>query len=212
MATDRYALGEISFDFAPTDDCAEFVEKYPNMLLPFDSATLISPSKGNESTVELMFSEQAGDKYGYRFSDRKLALFSLKNAEPLTYAALKTNAESKIENSVKVSTKELQKAINIISTLAITENEIYLEISDNSFVVHDSSKSNKLKVQSEDNKVAEKVTIKFIRSVLTEAISPVSTEKVALKFGDQNSAFIFIPVLDTGTEVDNVFVLAIPSS
>lgn len=212
MATDRYSLGEISIDFTPSDENVDFFNKFENLLLPYESAVLIAPSKGLTSSVELIFSEEAGDKFGYRFADGRVALFSMKAAQPLQYEALKTNATNLVKNSVQLNTRDLQKAIATISNLAWDENEIYLEITPDVFAVHDSSRSNRLELETDDLSVEEPLTVKFVRSVINKGFVPISTAKLNLKFGGATDAFVFEPVLDTGAPAENVFVIAIPSS
>lgn len=212
MATDRYALGEIIIDFSPEAAAEELLEEIANLLLPHDNAMLVAPTKGLSTSITLVHEEE-GKKFGYSFADGRIALFSLSNATPLAYGDLKKNAAEKTTNSMKVSTTELKKAIGIVSSLAWEEDSVWLDISKaKGLVVSDSHKTNTLAVESENRVIDQDYRVKFIRPVINEAFSPVSTAEMNLKWADESNAFIFEPVLDDGNPVDSVFVLALPST
>lgn len=211
MATDRYTLGEIVLDFTPGEDAETVLEGKANMLIPYNSAVLIGPSKGGDQTTTFVYDE-ASRKFGYLFADEKLALFSLQDAEALAYASLKDAAESSTVNYVQVPTKELMKAIGTISSLVPGENEIYLQLEDGKLVVVDVNSTNRLEVGVIASEVEGEHTVKFIRSVINKAFSPVATTNMNLKWESATSAFVFEPVLDDGEPSENVFVLAIPTT
>lgn len=212
MATDRYALGEIVVDFTPEDAAADFLEDVESFLLPHDNAMLVAPSKGLSTSISLVHEEE-GRKFGYSFADGRVALFSLSNTSPLAYESLKKGASANIKNSVSVSTSDLKKAISIVSSLAWEEDSIWLDIRKNGkLIVTDAHRTNTLEVATSNTEVDEDYRVKFVRPVINEAFSPVSTADMKLKWVDQNKAFIMEPVLDDGTSVNNVFVLALPST
>jgi DNA polymerase III sliding clamp (beta) subunit (PCNA family) len=211
MATDRYALGEIVVDFTPDAAASEILEDLSNLLLPHENAQLVSPSKGLSTSITLVYEEE-GKKFGYSFADGRVALFSLSNTSPLAYSDLKKAASSKTKSSMTVSTNDLKKAIGIVSSLAWEEDSVWLDISeDGTLVVSDSNQTNTLAVDSENAVTDSALRVKFIRPVINEAFSPVSTGKMNLKWADASNAFILEPVLDDGSAVENVFVLASPS-
>lgn len=212
MATDRYALGEIVVDFTPDAAAGDILEDLSNLLLPHENAQLVSPSKGLSTSITLVYEEE-GKKFGYAFADGRVALFSLSNTSPLAYGDLKKAASSKTKSSMTVSTSDLKKAIGIVSSLAWEEDSVWLDISkDGGLVVSDSHKTNTLAVDSENLVVDADLRVKFIRPVINEAFSPVSTGKMNLKWADAANAFILEPVLDDGSAVENVFILASPSA
>jgi DNA polymerase III sliding clamp (beta) subunit (PCNA family) len=212
MATDRYALGEIVVDFTPDASAANILEDLSNLLLPHENAQLVSPSKGLSTSITLVYEEE-GKKFGYAFADGRVALFSLSNTNPLAYSDLKKAASSKTKNSVTVSTTDLKKAIGIVSSLAWEEDSVWLDITENGgLVVSDLHKTNTIAVDSDGLTVDKDIRVKFIRPVINEAFSPVSTGKMNLKWADSANAFILEPVLDDGSVVENVFVLASPSA
>lgn len=211
MATDRYALGEIVIDFTPDAAAGEILEDLSNLLLPHENAQLVSPTKGLSTSITLVYEEE-GKKFGYLFADGRVALFSLSNTSPLAYSDLKKAASSKTKSSMTVSTNDLKKAIGIVSSLAWEEDSVWLDISeDGELVVSDSNQTNTLAVDSENAVTDTALRVKFIRPVINEAFSPVSTGKMNLKWADASNAFILEPVLDDGSAVENVFVLASPS-
>lgn len=223
MATDRYALGEITIPFDPTPEAAEFIEermvnsgkeddqeRKAHILLPVEDAQLISPSKGLTSST-ILAHETKGGKYGYVFGDNRVALFSLKDADPLPYQKLKDKAAANIPNSFCVETTELKKAIQNISNLSWEENDIYLDITEDGLVVGDASRSNKMNVEIEDVEIEQEYSIKFVRSIINEAFSPISTTKMNIKWANEKSPFVLEPVLDDGSVMDNVFVFVVPS-
>jgi hypothetical protein len=212
MATDRYALGEIIVDFTPDAAAGDILEDLSNPLLPHENAQLVSPSKGLSTSITLVYEEE-GKKFGYSFADGRVALFSLSNTSPLAYSDLKKAASSKTKSSMTVSTNDLKKAIGIVSSHAWEEDSVWLDISkDGGLVVSDSNQTNTLAVDSENAVTESALRVKFIRPVINEAFSPVSTGKMNLKWADASNAFILEPVLDDGSAVENVFILASPST
>lgn len=209
MATDRYALGEISVAFDPAEEAAAYVEENGNILLPVENATLIAPSKGLTSSTTLVY-ESKGKKFGYQFSDGRVALFSLKDAEPLAYGNLKTKAAQNVKNSLQVEASELKQAIQTIAMLAEV-TDIYFEINEEGLLVCDASRSNTLRVEATEVELEEDFTVKFVYSIISEAFSPISTNRMNMKWATAKSPFLLEAVLDDGTVNDNVFVFAMTS-
>lgn len=209
MATDRYALGEIVLPFSPEED-SDFYNEPRNLLLTEDRASLISPSKGAVDSVELIF-EPKSQKFGYNFSDGRIVLFALSTANPIAYGGIKQKAaESDI--SVLLSVTELRNALASISSLAYDEMSILLSFSKKGIVVSDTKESNTLRVVVEESEgLKEAIQVRFTRSILNEALSPISTNRVRFKFKDANSPFIFEPVFDDDSSAENVFLLAVPA-
>ena len=209
MATDRYALGEIVLPFSPEAD-SDFYSEPRNLLLTEDRASLISPSKGAVDSVELIF-EPKSQKFGYNFSDGRIVLFALSTANPIAYGGIKAKAAEN-DVSVLLSVAELRNAIAAISSLAYDEMSILLSFSKKGIVVADTKETNTLRVVVEESDgLNESLQVRFTRSILNEALSPVSTNRVRFKFKDANSPFIFDPVFDDDTSAENVFLLAVPA-
>lgn len=213
MATDRYALGEIKIALDPTDEATEYIEERDgeSILLPFENATLIPPSKGLTSSTTLVH-EPRGKKFGYKFGDSRVALFSLKDAQALAYLTLKESASKNIKNSLELNVAELRSAISTVSNLAWDEEEIYFDISEDGLVVGDKHRNNKITVAVDDLNLDEDQSIKFVRAVINEAFSPVSTERMNLRWTNGNMPMVLEPLLDDGTVQDNVFVFVMTST
>ena len=210
MATDRYALGEIVIPFSPSAD-AEFYGNAVNLLLPEERASLIAPSKGLVDTVELIH-EAKSSKFGYRFPDGRIVLFALSAAEPLAYAVIKERSAG-ADISALLSANDLRQAIAAVSSLAYSETSIVLTFLPESqeLVVSDVHESNTRVVSLESSEGLEKKTrVQFTRSILNEALIPLSTSRLRMKWKDENSQFLFSPVFDDDSEAENVFLLAIP--
>lgn len=205
MATDRYALGEVVLDFTVGDQLEDLGDK-TNLLLPVEYSTLIPPSKGEDSTTQLVFEPKLG-KLGYKFTDGRIALFALKEVAPIAYAQLKDSADNNT-NSVDVDTKLLQKAIAGISTLAWNETEVFMKITKDNVTISDENGTNDLAVEIDNSDFDDDVSVKFKRTVINDAFSPIATSKVRLKWADEIRSFVFQPLLDSGDPADNVFVLA----
>lgn len=208
MATDRYALGEIVIPFVPSA-AAEFFGENKNLLIPEERASMIAPSKGSVDNIELIF-EGKSSKFGYTFPDGRIALFALSTAEPLAYGVIKKSA-SGTEGKALISITELRNAIASISSLVYDETNIQLTITSKGLIISDIHETNTLRVTLADTtEIEEPIVVRFSRSILNEALGPISTNRFNLKWKDEKSAFILEPVFDDDTVADNVFLLAIP--
>lgn len=212
MATDRYALGEIQIPFEPEiENAEEYFDSHEHIFLPSASASLISPTRDNLTSVSIITGKR-GDKFGYSFADGKIALFATKDVEAIKYGKLKEKATETATNSITVETEELKRALGIVSSLSWEENTIILKINEDEVVVSDNSESNTLQVPVESIETDEDYDVKFVRSVISEAFYPISTEKVKVGWKDEKSAFVFTPLLDDGTENEDVFVFCVPAT
>lgn len=208
MATDRYALGEIVLPFVPNDK-ADFFKENKNILIAESSASLISPSKGKVDAVELIYDEKS-NKFGYNFADGRLVLFSPSTADAIPYTAIKNKSENTV-GSALLSIVEFRNAVGAVSNLAYDETSIIITIGKKGITVSDTKGSNSLRVSAEEIEGLDDVlTVRFTRSILNEALSPISTNRVKFKWKDASDPFIFEPVYDDGTSADNVFLLGIP--
>lgn len=212
MATDKYTLGEISLDFEPNEDvAAEYFKDHEHIFLLNKIAALIQPTKDSLASVSIINGSR-GDKYGYSFADGKIALFYTQEAEPIKYHDLKNKITENAKNHLIVKTKELEKAISIVSSLAWNETTIILDITEDELFITDNNKQNTFDVVLEEVSTDKEYKVKFIRSIINNAFSPISTENVKISWKDRESAFTLTPVLDNGEEADNVFVFCVPST
>lgn len=208
MATDRYALGEIILPFTPNES-AEFYKENKNILIVESSASLITPSKGQVDEVELIYDEK-GNKFGYNFSDGRLVLLSPSTADPIPYTAIKKKSENTV-GSALLSIGEFRNALSSVSNLAYDETSIIITIGTKGITVSDTKGTNSLRVNTEEVEGLDKpLTVRFTRSILNEALSPISTNRVKFLWKDARDPFIFVPVYDDDSTADNVFLLGIP--
>jgi len=210
MATDRYSLGEIIMEFTPRSSAAEFIENNPHLFLTHQSAILVSPSKNLNEQLTLVTEEKSG-KFGYSFTDGKLALFSLKSLEPLLYGHLKTSSIEKVTNSFDLVVSDFKKAMGVVSSLAWEETDIYLEISKEGLVVSDSTGNNTMKVDVTELETDGDYRIKIVREIINSSLNPIATPEMRFHFSDQKGAIVLRSLLDNGKVNDNVFALAVPS-
>lgn len=216
FATDRYALGEISLDFSPNEDADDTVDEIVSrhILLPSSSANIVSATKGINTSITLI-AEDSGDgtlRFGYSFPDNRIALFSLVNANTFPHTqAMKDKAIKEVEHEITLETSDLKNAIRTISSLTPAEDDIYFTITNKGLVVTDSTKSNSLKIDNTeiDYDSEEEYRARFVRTVINEAFSPISTSKMKLKWGENSMAFVLEPLTEDGESVDNVFVMAV---
>ena len=216
FATDRYAMGEVVLGFSPDEDDDEETESFikDHILLPHASAVLVQPTKGVDSSITLIGEEgNSGNlRFGYSFPDGRVALFSLMNAERFEFLDnMKKKVSESVENSISVPTSELAGAIRVISSLAWEEDDVYFTISKDGLVVSDGNNTNKVNVAHTeiDYDLDEEYRARFVRSVINEAFSPISTGTVKLKWGSSSTAFVLAPVTDDGQELETVFVMAV---
>lgn len=211
MATDSYSLGEITIDYTPTKKKDKL--EFNIVLIPSNVATMITPSKDSSAMVDLVY-DKSSKKFGYRFADNRLALFSLDQASPIIYEELKANVQSSVEHSVTIDSRELRNAIGTISSLAWDEVDVKIQIDgeNNIIRVTDENENNKIELNAHSMDFDEIDDITFMRMTINQAFSPISTELLRLSFSNSESACILEPILDDGSVDENVFALAIPST
>lgn len=217
LATDKYALGEVRLPFSVDDetDNSSFLDEH--ILLPHASATLISPSKGLMSTISLIGEvDDNGNavRFGYDFPDGRVALFSLLDAARFSNVdAMKKKTRESVDQEMTVSTQELSKALRIVSSLAWEADDIYFSIDGDGITVSDVTDSNTLAVSAQStNYIGEdSYRVRFVRTVIDEALSIISYPFVSLRWSADatSGAFLLTPVDDDGKTVDSVFVMAV---
>lgn len=206
MATDHYALGEATIDFTP--NTAASPELYAqHFLIPRDNSSLITATKGSTESIDIVYDHDT-HKFGYRFTDGREALFVLKDANPMSYQKIKTSSQELMHYEVTVSKEELQKCISIVSSLAGTEGGVLWTIDNSQFTVHDYHGENEIEVTMNNAEFDGEHHLKFMYEIVVEAMAPISTKDVKIKWGDRSAPIILVPVLNNGEESDRVFVFA----
>lgn len=199
MGTDRFALSEIGVDFDQQSD----VLNGETLLIPFSRASMVSASRGLDSSVDLVY-EPTTKKFGYRFDDGRVALFSLINAEPINYVAVK-NKRDTMTNSLVVETAAFKDALSTVSSLTWDDKYVFLDITEDGLEVRDESGANRKSVVIEPENVTE-FSAKFSKVIIDEAFYPITTAFVRLQWSESNT-FVFTPVTEDREPMDNAFVL-----
>lgn len=217
FATDRYAMAEVVLGFTPDSNIDdETLESYINnhVLLPHSSAVLVPPTKGLNTSITLIgeTSPNGSLRFGYSFPDGRIALFSLMNAPNFTrLETMKTQTKRLIEHSITVPVADLKNAIGTVSKLVREDDDVYLTVSEDGLVVSDRYDTNKLNVEhvDMDYDLEEPYRARFVRPVINEAFSPISTPSVKLEWGSTSGSFVFTPIAEDGSIVETVFVMAV---
>lgn len=213
MSTDRYVLAETMIDFEPTDYTEEFLEymveetSHENVMFPVSEASKISPSKGITTSTSIVY-ERKGQKFGYKFADGRVAVFSLKDGNPINYSKIREHAKGELDHTVIVGVSDWKKAIQTVSNLSWEENELKIEFNSDEIVIYDMNKKNNVAIQAVESNVEGEVLIPFSRIVLNKSIQPVSTSQISISWKD-TGRFIIKQILDDGEVLDSSFVMAV---
>ena len=219
MATDRYTLAEVEIDFEPSEKAQNFVnrvarkneKKKTSILLPVEDAIRIPPSKGVTSTTSLVY-EEVGEKFGFRFADGRVAVFSLRDGDPLNYQSMKEFSDSDHDNNIVLEVSEFKKALQTVSSLAWEERDFYIDFDKTEAVVRDQNSSNQIAFTYEEGELAEPFTAVFSREILLESLYPVSTGKVKISWNNEVQKYCLKPVLDNSEVQPGIFVMTVAKS
>lgn len=218
MATDMYALSEITLDFSDISDNEEKLKELtpensanPRFLLNAQDAATLSKESGNpDSVIELGLDETG--KIAFLFEDGRIACVSRIESEVINYGDFKSAKRD--ESSVIVETKEILNAIKYCNTMSWDNDDIIINIGSDGFSVTNRDKNTTHKVEydeeSDNSEIEEDIVVRFSFSVISKAFNPVSTDKVEIIWASAGEFFRMKPVLDSGNTQDNVFILFIP--
>lgn len=224
FATDRYAMSGISLEFSPNEiedeDEKEIADKLfsKNFLLPASYASMVAPSKGLVTDITLIVEENkyGSLRFGYSFPDGRIALFSLLDAQTFpNIDKVRDNFFNSVDSYVIVPTAEIESGIRTISSLAWEDEDVFFTITNDEFTISDRAEKNKISVSISEINLPEEATednpivVKFMRSVMNSALSPVSTSK--LKFGwnnDEKPLFTLSSVTEDDKVLDTMFSIA----
>lgn len=213
MGTDRYTLGEITIDFEPTDYATEFIEtleentKHKSLLFPMYNASKLTPSKGITAATSIVYEPQS-QKFGYKFADGRVAIFSMKDGNPINYTPIKNKVAKEHKYHVLVSLSELKNAISVVSNLSWDDAEMQLTFSEDELTVGDLSGANSVSIALESGEVGEEFTEKFSKIVLNKSLHPISTKTLKISWDEGGEQYVMNPVLDDGEVVSSVFVMS----
>lgn len=218
MGTDSYSLGEVILDYEPNGkELKEFSEKAANgatVLVPRAAALTVKPSRGATDTVELVY-DAKGKKFGYRFDDGRIALFSLDQSTPTIYETLKTNVIDASDASVDLPLVDLTRAIDAIASLSPEDLDVDVKIDGTKkrkkFVVSDSKKSNVIELEVEGMDFDGEVDLSFFRDVISKSLVPVTGGTIRIFFASDGPQMVVIRKLkeEDGKIDKSIFSLAI---
>lgn len=207
MATNRWALAEITLDFtkdAEVDD--DLISEH--FLLPRDVAASITPTKDATEQVEVVYDEST-KKFGYRFSDGRIALFGLNDGTPIPYERTKTDAAKDVDREATVELNDLKAKIRTISSFPESDGTVHWSLTTDLFEIHDKSHENSMQIDANiDLADDDSASLIFIQAVLDVAIGVIRTQRVKLKWSANQSHILVVPVLDDGSDSTRVFSFA----
>lgn len=220
MGTDRFALGEIEFDYNPSPDkAAEEVltvnEKgvSRSFLIPAAVAATVAPEKGSSDLVALVYDNE-NEKVGYAFSDGRIALFSMIFGDTLEYSSLLQGALDGVEHSVVVDLGAFKKAVGAVSSLAWDETHIWLDIDSAKKVLtaQDNYKKNSVPTTIDAASGEESLRIQFHRATLGKALNAVASSQINISWGGEERMLKFVlqPVIAEGAIDESTAIVVQP--
>lgn len=218
MATDTFALGEMSIDCDIEDHGLKDDDlNLEAILIPKSSALMVPTPKDSPNSIQIVYNKKS-KRFGYVFTDNRVALFSLDLSDPILYQKMKSNIVKMADASVTVSLPELKKAINVVSSLAWEEVDVRLVLDKEKSVlrVKDNTDSNSVEVavDSIDYDRDEEIDVKFMRNVIKAAFNPIVSSEMKFYFASNGNtkACVFRPVVENGEVSDSVLSFAVVRS
>lgn len=207
MATNRWALAEITIDFTKDAEVdSSLLEDH--FLLPRDVASSIAATRDATEQVEIIYDSKT-KKFGYRFADGRVALFGLNSGTPIPYARTKDDASKDVDREATVGLVDLKAKIRTISSFPESDGTVHWALTPDLFEVQDKSGENSMQIDASiDLNGADSSKLVFIQSVLEVAIGVIRTQRVKLKWSENESHVLVVPVLDDGTDSSTVFAFA----
>lgn len=217
MSTDRYSMGEVIIPFEPNKQSIEFFEANENIFIPFQFSTMIPVSKDSDNVR--LITETKSKKFGYAFTDGRIALYSLNLIDqPWAYQGQKDKILEEVEGSFAVPVRELRNAIGSITALAWDEGDVFFNLTENGLSVTDEHESNKvnvpvmgLELPVDDEGTVKELRMRFVRHVINQSFSPISSTNAFIGLKTAES-----PIYLRNTDLENdptedTFVITIPS-
>jgi len=209
LATDTYTIAETTLSYEPNaKKIAKFKENATNdetALIPKAAALTVKPSKVATDTVELVYEKEAG-KFGYSFTDGRVALFSLDSSTPLDITSLKENLLEINESSVDLPLGELTRYLTSIGILNPSETDVEIEIGQKKVQIRDVQNANVMSLKPSASDFSDGETFTFFREVLLKSLSVLTSDAVRIFFGA--SPGVVIRPLDSDDLDENFFVVA----
>lgn len=213
MATDSYALGEVVLDYDAEDGYADTLGATA-LLLPQSSANAIAASKDAEGTVELVF-DKTNKKFGYRYTDGRVAVFGLDQATPIEYADMKRNILDSVEHELRLSTADFRKAVTTVASLSMDETDVVITVDGAKKVafVSDSKGRNKIALTADKKAITidDKVEMSFMTHTIASSLHPILSQTFSFNFSDADTPCVLHPILESGDLDEETFAMAMPN-
>lgn len=215
MATDAFSLGEVVIDCSiKKKDFDKDEINLDAILIPKASALMIPAPKSSINSMDIVF-DSKGKRFGYSFTDGRVAIFGLDRSNPIIYKKMKDNIVKLADAHIDLSLDALKKSIGTISSLAWEEVDIRLVLNKDNKVleIRDNTDSNSIEVPIDEMSYDgdSEVDLKFMRDVIKSAFSPISSSQMRLNFtSDGNTkACVFRPILEDGSVSETVLSFAV---
>lgn len=216
MATDRYALSEITMPFSEDVEGGVDKARYTpegqddvEVLIHAANASLLTRDVPLEGHVQFGF--DSTDRVALQFADGRVACMNTVDSEAIPYLQFLTAERD--EDFVVVDFRELENAIKISNALSWDSDEQTIAFGQDKLTVSSAHNTSAINVSYDDDiesSVREDITVSISNSVITKAFSAVGTKKVKVGWVSGNSYFTLKPILDSGEEQDEVFSLFVP--
>lgn len=216
MATDRYALSEITMPFTENTESTVDTARYTpqgntnvEVLLHASNAALLTRDVPLDGQVQVGF--DSDDRVALQFDDGRVACMNTVDAEATPYGDFLTAERD--EDFVIVDFRELENAIKISNALSWDSDEQTILFGKEKLTVSSAHNTSSINVAYDDDiesGVSEELTVSISNSVITKAFNAVGTKKVRVGWVSGSSYFTLKPILDSGEEQEEVFSLFVP--
>lgn len=215
MSTDTYTLAEIKLKFSARDIEGEDAPKDSRFLVHSADAALISKDSADpESVIEIGL--DSNGKAAFLFGNGRMACVSKLDEEPIDYQNFKIDRDE--EKSIVVDTREFSEAVKIVNKLSFDTDDIFVTLKDNALVITNAAQSSTINVDY-DTELTEIDSLdlgddgletNFLSTVVLKAFHPIATAKMRVSFVGSQHFFRATPVLESGNDQNEVFILFVP--
>lgn len=205
MGTDRYALAALTREFVGEGE----LDGPETVLIKHPQASLLAKTAGPAEVLRIVYSDEY---FGYYDGEGNLSLVGRTTISPLNYEAIKNLTGQ--GNSVVLETSELRNALSTISKLSFAYDAVSLAFNaDEKSCKVNSVTGDSISIPVISMDLSDSLNVGFTRSVLAEALIPVSTDELRLEWPDTTDAAVYkvIP-LDNGVDEEGVFIGVVPNA
>lgn len=222
LATDRYTMASVKLNYEPedTEENKLIIDSLGNngILFPREAATSVMPTKGVSAPVVLITEKLAGSniRFGYEFPDGRVFLHSLVASNYPDVDKVLNHTKENVNQSMFLDTGATVTAMGRLGQLVWDEDKHYFTFNAKSAHIGNSNGSTVLSIPTKEHKMDEqKITIAFMRSIISSAISVINTSMVKVMWSESSKngrTVLLHPVLDDGSEITATTVVAAVSS